>query len=136
MGGGTSKFIEDQTPQKLRGGYYTPLDLASFIAAWIRDLRPSRVLEPSCGDGAFLQAIADVGGLDGTDIVAFELDDIEARKAKQRGSELGLRRLEVRAEDFLSWATDNLACPEQGFDAVVGNPPFVRYQFLPSNFQK
>ena len=128
-------FIEDQTAQKLRGGYYTPLDLAAFISRWVRDLEPQRVLEPSCGDGVFLQAMADVGGFDDTDIVGFELDTDEARKSHQRAQQLGLANTDIRAEDFLSWAIDNMVEGGERFDAVVGNPPFVRYQFLPPTFQ-
>jgi adenine-specific DNA methylase len=129
------KFVEDQTAQKLRGGYYTPLDLAAFISKWVGDLGPARVLEPSCGDGAFLQAMADVGGFESAEIVGFELDPAEARKATLRAKELRLTKTEVRPEDFLAWAIDNMDEGGERFDAVVGNPPFVRYQFLPPTFQ-
>ena len=41
---------------------------------------------------------------------------------------------EVRNEDYLAWALRNL---DRGplFDAVVGNPPFIRYQYLPDELQ-
>jgi len=126
--------MEHQTAQKLRGGYYTPLDLASFIARWVRDIEPKRILEPSCGDGAFFQAIADAGCVDAK-VLGFELDGLEAQKASSRAGDLGLRNAEVMAEDFLAWAIDNMEAGGDRFDAVVGNPPFVRYQFLPPNFQ-
>ena len=32
-------FKVNETEQKLRGGYYTPLDLASYISRWIMRLR-------------------------------------------------------------------------------------------------
>ena len=129
------KFVEDQTAQKLRGGYYTPLDLATFISKWINDLEPGRVLEPSCGDGAFFQAMADIGGFKDSEVVGFEIDRLEARKAARRAKELDLPNVNVRAEDFLAWAIDNMKDGGERFDAVVGNPPFVRYQFLPPTFQ-
>ncbi len=129
------KFVEDQTAQKLRGGYYTPLDLAAFIAQWVRNPAPGRVLEPSCGDGVFFQAMKEVGGFGDAMVVGFELDQVEARKATQKSKELGLENVDVRAEDFLAWAIDNMAEGGERFDAVVGNPPFVRYQFLPPTFQ-
>lgn len=133
--GAVVKFVGDQSAQKLRGGYYTPLDLAAFISSWVRELEPSRVLEPSCGDGAFFQAMADVGGFQSVDVVGFELDRLEARKAVIRSRELGLTKADVRPEDFLAWAINNMAKGGERFDAVVGNPPFVRYQFLPPTFQ-
>lgn len=129
------KFVADQTAQKLRGGYYTPSDLAAFIARWIGDPAPARVLEPSCGDGAFFQAMANVGGFERTEVVGFELDEREAGKAANRASELRMPNVEVRSEDFLAWAIENMAKGGERFDAVVGNPPFVRYQFLPPTFQ-
>jgi adenine-specific DNA-methyltransferase len=129
------KFIEEQTAQKLRGGYYTPLDLASFISRWVAEINPTRVLEPSCGDGVFFQAMRDVGGFRAANITGFELDDVEASKATRRSKELGLQGINVRAEDFLGWAIENMAKGGERFDAVVGNPPFVRYQFLPPEFQ-
>lgn len=129
------KFIEDQTAQKLRGGYYTPLDLASFMFRWVADLKPSKILEPSCGDGVFFQAMADVGGFQKASLIGFELDDEEAGKSTRRAKELGLCHADIRSEDFLGWAIDNMAKGGERFDAVVGNPPFVRYQFLPPEFQ-
>lgn len=129
------KFMQDQTAQKLRGGYYTPLDLAAFISQWVAEIDPSRILEPSCGDGAFLQAMADVGGFQGIDVVGFELDSDEAGKASRRAKDIGLRKADIRSEDFLGWAIDNMDDGGERFDAVVGNPPFVRYQFLPPEFQ-
>lgn len=129
------KFIEEQTAQKLRGGYYTPLDLAAFISRWVAEIAPEKVLEPSCGDGMFFQAMADVGGFHDASVTGFEIDDDEAGKAARRAKELGLRKTTVRPEDYLGWAIDNIAGGGARFDAVVGNPPFVRYQFLPPEFQ-
>lgn len=129
------KFIEDQTAQKLRGGYYTPLDLASFIARWVGEINPDKVLEPSCGDGAFFQAMSDVGGFEKSALTGFELDSDEAGKATRRAKQLNLSKAAVRSEDFLGWAIENMAKGGERFDAVVGNPPFVRYQFLPPQFQ-
>lgn len=52
-------FIANESAQKLRGGFYTDHDIASFLARWVLEKKPKSVLEPSCGDGAFLEAIAD-----------------------------------------------------------------------------
>jgi adenine-specific DNA-methyltransferase len=128
-------FIENESPQKLRGGYYTPLDLAAFIAKWVKEIHPKRILEPSCGDGVFFDAFSKIKGFQKTSIVGFELNPDEAAKAYSRTQEIGLKNAEIRSEDFLQWAIDNLDNGKSRFDAIVGNPPFVRYQYLPPEFQ-
>jgi adenine-specific DNA-methyltransferase len=128
-------FIENESAQKLRGGYYTPPDLAAFLARWVKAIHPKQLLEPSCGDGAFFTALAEVGGFSKTAVTAFELDKQEAAKAVARASQAGLSHADVRARDFLEWAITHLGDDDTSFDAVVGNPPFVRYQYLPEPFQ-
>lgn len=117
-------FIALESKQKLRGGYYTPNDLAAFLTRWVAPTKGSRVLEPSCGDGAFFPT------LEGTEasVTAFELAPEEAAKAAARG----LPDCTVYNRDFLGWALESRSGQ---FDAVVGNPPFVRYQYLPAAFQ-
>ncbi|MCY4519433.1 MAG: N-6 DNA methylase [Caldilineaceae bacterium] len=128
------KFREHQTEQKLRGGYYTPRDLASFLVRWIKPIGPRRVLEPSCGDGAFFPDVACF--LDRPHLLGFEIDETEARRSKTRLRDLGLDSAQVRGTDFLAWAADQLPRPDVQFDAVLGNPPYIRYQYLPARFQE
>jgi adenine-specific DNA methylase len=129
-------FIEDETPQKLRGGYYTPSDLADFMARWVAEISPARVLEPSCGDGEFIESVGRVPGFEASSLRCFELNPGEAAKARKRARQSGVSNSEVRAEDFLGWALQSFDNRERQFDAVLGNPPFVRYQYLPEQFQK
>lgn len=128
-------FMGNETAQKLRGGYYTPIDLAAFIACWIKDISPTQVLEPSCGDGVFFSAFKLVCDFSNVNVTAFELDSTEAKKAHKRAAECGLKKASIKNEDFLAWALERMQAGEQYFDAVVGNPPFVRYQYLPPLFQ-
>ncbi|WP_155631483.1 Eco57I restriction-modification methylase domain-containing protein, partial [Burkholderia cepacia] len=128
-------FIENETKQKLRGGYYTPLDLAIFISKWVKEVKPKNILEPSCGDGVFFEALAKAKGFQTANVVGFELDSVEAQKSRARASDVGLKSIQVNSEDFLGWAIDHLHDGGARFDAVIGNPPFVRYQYLPEPFQ-
>ena len=41
---------------KLRGGYYTPSPITEFICSWAIQNENDLVLEPSCGDGNFVEA--------------------------------------------------------------------------------
>lgn len=127
-------FIENESTQKLRGGYYTPPELATFIAQWIKEIAPRSLLEPSCGDGAFFEALANAQGFQDTNVVAFELEGEECAKARAKAATVGLTNAKVWHGDFLQWALDHLIDGDR-FDAVVGNPPFVRYQYLPAPFQ-
>nr|AQS30264.1 hypothetical protein [uncultured bacterium] len=124
----------DESVQKLRGGYYTPLDLATFLAKWVNGVNPEKVLEPSCGDGVFFSAFAHIGGLAQGRITGFELDPREAIKARTKATQCKVRA-KIHQEDFLGWAKNKLGDGAVSFDAVVGNPPFIRYQYLPPEFQ-
>jgi adenine-specific DNA methylase len=128
-------FMINETAQKLRGGYYTPVDLAEFIARWVKEISPKSILEPSCGDGAFFQAFKKARGFSKTQITGFELDKVEAAKAKAFAQESGLSNVTIRNQDFLQWGLEQMADGQPRFDAVVGNPPFIRYQYLPAPFQ-
>ena len=50
-------FKGNETATKLRGGYYTPKPIARFLCRWVLAHRASTILEPSCGDGAFIRAM-------------------------------------------------------------------------------
>jgi adenine-specific DNA methylase len=125
----------NESAQKLRGGYYTPEDLAQFLCAWVLEIKPTRILEPSCGDGVFFSALRSAGASANLSITGFELNDEEASKSKKRATQVGLKAAKIHAEDFLSWALTNADTEGAIFDAVIGNPPFVRYQYLPAPFQ-
>jgi adenine-specific DNA-methyltransferase len=127
-------FIEFESAQKLRGGYYTEPDIADFLTAWVLAARPERILEPSCGDGAFIQALGRANPGTFRALVACELNPSEAEKARDRGRQLKGITTEIHTGDFLEWFLNQ---PEgrAPFDAVLGNPPFVRYQYLDAKQQ-
>ena len=125
-------FKDTQTEQKLRGGYYTTEDLAEFLTRWAAGANPDSILEPSCGDGAFFSKVASHMG--NPAVTAFEVDKEEAKKACEQAACAGLSNANVKASDFLGWALEAINKRER-FDAVIGNPPFIRYQYLPPLFQ-
>ena len=45
------KLKKDNSGQKLRGAYYTPLQLANAMVRLFAHENIQTVLEPSCGDG-------------------------------------------------------------------------------------
>lgn len=130
------KFKSDQTVDKLRGGYYTPQHLADYIVNWTVRERSESVLEPSCGDGVFIQALKNVKVHDSIDITAFEIVEEEAEKVISKSKAFGFENADIMNQDFLSWANDKMSSHSASFSCVVGNPPFIRYQFLEPFFQQ
>jgi adenine-specific DNA methylase len=126
------KFMANESARKLRGGYYTPGDLADYLTRWVLQADPMHILEPACGDGVFFAALGRRKAAGVQSITGCEIDPCEAAKARQRGRTLG-PRLAVHACDFLQWSLSRLASPV--FDAVLGNPPYIRYQYLPRRQQ-
>lgn len=45
--------------RKARGAFFTPEPIARFVTRWALRSAAERVLEPSCGSGAFLHAAVD-----------------------------------------------------------------------------
>jgi adenine-specific DNA-methyltransferase len=127
-------FIENQSPEKLRGGYYTPVPIASFLARWVAGSRPRSILEPACGEGAFFEAIARDRPPSLRCLTGFEVDGEAAAKARGRAERLRGVATEIHRRDFLAWAVRHLG-DDPGFDGVLGNPPFIRYQYLPEALQ-
>lgn len=121
-------FKENETQDKLRGGYYTPLGIAQFLSRWVLSAKPKTLLEPSCGDGAFIRALSGLHSHTLT-LTAIERDAEEAEKAEAAAKELKRVKVDVVNDDFLAWAERRL---EEGahYDAVTGNPPYIRYQYL------
>lgn len=127
----------DIDPDKLRGGYYTSAEVANWLCSWAIRKVTDRLLEPSCGNGAFLVAatarFAELG-LHGPGIASqidgIEILDTEADSARKRlQADLGPRASDVvKTTDFFGWWQET---EQPAFDVVVGNPPFIRYQTFP-----
>ena len=50
--------MKNASEAKLRGGFYTPPLIAKFILKWaVNGNKDYAILEPSCGDGIFLEQI-------------------------------------------------------------------------------
>jgi adenine-specific DNA-methyltransferase len=131
-----TEIIENVDSKKLRGGYYTPQAITDFICKWAITKPTQKILEPSCGDGNFIESairrFQELGvpnsklfGL----IKGIELIEDEAEKSKDRAAKYGLNSTTILNTDFFNYISN--ANGEAHFDVVVGNPPFIRYQNFP-----
>lgn len=116
--------LDTAAQRKARGAFFTPPELCRYLVDWAVRKPTDHVLEPSCGEAAFLLAAAERLAVLGGDTAALhgiELHPPSAEAASQLLREAG-HVGRVRAADFFT------VTPEPVFDAVVGNPPYVRYQ--------
>ena len=122
--------------QKLRGGYYTPKPIADFLAHWAIQSPEAEVLEPSCGDGVLLQSAFEALVERGAEpqraaelLHGVEIDGREGRKAISRIEALCVKPPTslIHPGDFFAYCKAHLN-DKRLFDAVIGNPPFIRYQ--------
>ena len=127
----------DLDEDKLRGGYYTTAKVAAWLCDWAIKKASDQVLEPSCGDGAFLEAAAKrlialgvpvdriAAQLQGVEIIPAEATRARARLTDVTGSDAA--RV-VENSDFFEWWQRT---KQPAFNAIIGNPPFIRYQSFP-----
>lgn len=106
-----------RTRQKTLGAFYTARHLAEAISAWGLRKPRAAVLDPSCGDGRFLEpaTLCAVPRIVGCDV-----DPDALRSAHDRLGD----RADLILADFFTLKPDAM----EPVDLVLGNPPYIRYQ--------
>lgn len=125
---GPSARPDTPSARKARGAFFTPTELCDFVAGWAVKNPSDLVLEPSCGEAAFLAAAGErLRALNGgqlglySQLRGFEVHEGSAALAHARLVSMDIQAdLEVR--DFFEVE------PGARYDAVIGNPPYIRYQ--------
>ena len=138
-----------RTPDVVKGQgiHYTPPQLAAFLARrMVAQLDMSQpeltVLDPACGEGELLSAIARFAAprVKTLTLVGVDRDDLAVARARATLGALGVR-VELMVGDFLDLVqAEQLVLPHEAqpvdlypartFDAIVSNPPYVRTQVL------
>lgn len=98
------------------GQYFTPSYVARIMVDLIESPRESKVLEPSAGEGVFLDVLHEAGY---SNIEGIEIDS----SLKQNMIHT------VHNDSFVSWLKDG------EYSVVIGNPPYIRWKNL-EEFQK
>lgn len=121
-------YLEDTTElRKARGAFFTPPEVADYIVRWAIRSPEDRVLEPSCGEAEFLMSAAvrqqELGALpvEPSRLHGVELHGPSAARARALLAAAGFAA-EIAEGDFFE------ADVRRDYSAVVGNPPYVRYQ--------
>lgn len=105
------------------GDFQTPLSLADRVCALVArsGMRPATVIEPTCGEGAFLAAAA--SAFPEATLYGCERNEDHVDAARRRLA--GRDRVCVEAADFFShdWNATLAACADPVL--IIGNPPWV-----------
>ena len=120
-------MVDSANARKIRGAFFTPEDLADFVSQWAVRSSEDSILEPSCGEAAFLtsvgQRLRSLGAGTGlsTQLQGIEIHEGSAKSASELLARQGLSA-DIRIGNFFDLPGT------RSLDAVVGNPPYVRYQ--------
>lgn len=122
--------------RKSNGVHYTPSALAGFVARRaLAEVHKGNyvVLDPACGDGELLLAVAveaEKLGLAAPHLVGVDRDEGAVAVARQRLAEVRSASVVVQAGDFLSVGAAEPGALPSTYDLVISNPPYVRTQVL------
>ncbi|MBI3979649.1 MAG: N-6 DNA methylase [Chloroflexi bacterium] len=123
----TSRQQHGEGTRKALGAYYTDAVVADFLVRWAVLTGHELVLDPGFGGGVFLTAAAErmrvLGGDPDRQVYGVEIDAAAYRAFADRCRTGHVSARLVHAS-FFDVGTDRLPPA----DAVVGNPPFIRYQ--------
>ena len=120
--------------QKRRGAFYTPKAIASFLVNWSIRSPHDAVFDPGYGEAIFLleayRRLVELGAR--REEALNQLYGIELHpEAYRRGLELLEKSIGVRPSQMFNlnfFTAGDLLSPHIPFvDAIVGNPPYVRY---------
>lgn len=127
---------DNEDLRKARGAFFTPTAIAEHMAAYaINGDAEAKVLDPTCGEAVFLlaagrqlkalgQETADLG----EQLFGIDLHESSLAEAMRLLEAQGLDGHLIASDFFAVQSPDMLGAPLPFMDAVVGNPPFVRYQ--------
>lgn len=129
-----SSVPADKGSRKRLGAWYTPPSIVSFLVRWAVRTAESRVLDPAVGDGAFLvEASRQLGAL-GQKAPERQVFGVDVRTEAVTATRASLASIvshspQLVVSDFFEVEPPTSLLPQlPAMDAVVGNPPYIRYQ--------
>lgn len=129
--------VSDQpAARKARGAFFTPPAIADYLASWAVDEDPNaRILDPTCGESVFLQAAARELKAAGADkrhlderIFGVDTEPESVARSEKALTANGYSATLMVKDFFEIPAPNQIGCPLPEMDAIIGNPPYIRYQ--------
>lgn len=142
--------------RKINGAFFTPSFITDYITTELVKSENQKICDPSCGCGAFLIAAIkilnkkfdkSIAEIINNNIYGCDILEYCVRRCKIILSLLALMNNEDNETySFNIYQLDSLntnwsnafssAMNRGGFDVVIGNPPYVKYQDLPDKIRK
>ncbi len=141
--------------RKINGAFFTPPSITNYIASKLITSDTQKICDPSCGCGAFLIAAIEflkrqfhkkIINIIENNVFGVDILNYSVRRCKIILTLLALLHHEDKESiKFNIYQGDSLAISwrellpsimhKGGFDIVIGNPPYVKYQDLPSKLR-
>jgi adenine-specific DNA-methyltransferase len=122
--------------RKARGAFFTPPAIAEYLAEWaVEDDSSASIMDPTCGEAVFLEAagrrLAELGATPQQlreQIIGVDLHEASVGASAALLRDQGLDGSFIISDFFALSAPGKLDARTPYVDAIIGNPPFVRYQ--------
>jgi len=112
------------TDQRLTGAFYTCNTVADYIVNWALRGQNDSLLEPSFGDGVFINSAIEKFAVMGNNIPQVYAVELQKGPFQQYISKN--QQVQGYCQDFMEFKKPILV------NSVVGNPPYIRLKNLPS----
>ncbi|MCB0464424.1 MAG: N-6 DNA methylase [Aequorivita sp.] len=120
--------------KKSTGSYYTPKILSDFLVShiyrkYLNERENLSILEPSCGDGQFVDSLVNIIDFNDFRHSAIDIVDVnneELKKASQILNSTQNILIEELNQDYLEYFT---SCDKR-YSLIIGNPPYIKKNHL------
>jgi len=143
------ELLVPDNDKKINGAFFTPQFITDFMVSQSITSSSQKVCDPSCGCGAFLISATvfiskkykkNVIDTIQENIYGVDISDYSVRRAKillsllalQNGEDTKDIKFNLETADSLitNWEKIFSKTIKNGFDVVIGNPPYVKFQDL------
>lgn len=109
--------------KKKYGQFFTSRPVAEFMAEWVAEKSPKRILDPAVGEGIFLKVVHEL--LPKATMTAYEIDPVMAERFHE----------ECKLENTLYIEDYMKSESTRQYDGIICNPPYHRFQEIPDRKQ-